>query len=331
MTASNGVNDGDYLGFDLCDFESPRDDQLFLLHSNGKIQSKLSPSQCFAIQDDKPDNGHHRVLFESCDSQRNYNTFSHDRGDRDTLRLENDPSYCIKQTGNGPDNTDSFRTYKCDTARDDGIYFDYREYQSCNINNDDTECCVDSDCPNSQKCEENACITEAPEIPGCNTDNIGTECCTNDDCPSEYTCEQEACMTAAFYLVSDYEPSKGWCVSANNGVGGWAEVGFEPCSTSNTPDIQLWRHDTQGRIRSNLDLSRCMVAGPEGGTFSGFKMVMASCRLNEFRFGSETVDKIHLTQDERYCLTSYGETVDGRVSGRPCEDTGKFDFELDFV
>jgi hypothetical protein len=28
MTASNGVNDGDYLGFDLCDFESPRDDQV---------------------------------------------------------------------------------------------------------------------------------------------------------------------------------------------------------------------------------------------------------------------------------------------------------------
>jgi hypothetical protein len=74
-----------------------------------------------------------------------------------------------------------------------------------------------------------------------------------------------------------------------------------------------------------------MVAGPEGGTFSGFKMVMASCRLNEFRFGSEMVDKICLAQDETYCLTSYDETVDGRVSGNICEDTGKFDFEFDFV
>jgi hypothetical protein len=203
---------------------------------------------------------------------------------------------------------------------------------TCDINDDGTGCCLDSDCPNGQKCEENACITKAPEIPGCSTDNIGTECCNNDDCPTaEYTCELDACVTAPFFLVSDYDPSKDWCVSANKGVGGWAEVGFEPCITSNTPAIQLWRHDTQGRIRSNSDLSRCMVTGPEGGTLSGFKMVMASCRLNEFRFGSETVDKIRLAQDETYCLTSYDETVDGRVSGNICEDTGKFDFELDFV
>jgi hypothetical protein len=362
MTAINGVNDGNFLGFDLCDFVFPRDDQLFQLDSDGKIRSKLSPSQCFAIQSDEPDDGHSRIFFESCDSQRTYNTFTHDRGDRDTLSLKTDSSYCIKQTGNGPDKTDSFRTFKCDTAGDDGIYFSYLEYQcsvnafsgvdccedsdcsgnattcqdykctTCDINDDGTGCCLDSDCPNGQKCEENACITKAPEIPGCSTDNIGTECCNNDDCPTaEYTCELDACVTAPFFLVSDYDPSKDWCVSANKGVGGWAEVGFEPCITSNTPAIQLWRHDTQGRIRSNSDLSRCMVTGPEGGTLSGFKMVMASCRLNEFQFGSETVDKIHLAQDERYCLTSYDENVDGRVSANICEDTGKFDFELDFV
>ena len=146
-----------------------------------------------------------------------------------------------------------------------------------------------------------------------------------------YTCEEEACVTAPFFLVSNYDSDADWCVSASNGVGGWAPVGFETCITSNTPDYQLWRHDTQGRIRSNSNLSRCMIMGPEGDTFSGFGMVMVSCRLNEFRFGDETVDKIRLAQDETYCLTSYDENLDGRTSGMVCEDTGSFEFEKDFV
>lgn len=360
ITAKNGFSNGDPLGFDLCDFDNPQDDQLFLLNEDGKIHTKLDPFKCFTVEDGEEElrDGHSYLRFGSCLDIVKYNTFTHNRGDTGMLRVQNDSKFCIKQTGNGPDRTDSLRTFVCDEADHLGMFFDYREYKcstrladvdccddsdcsggaacenyECTGCSSDVDCCTDDDCPNDGEiCQENVCVADSraptqPPLSRCNTDTFGVECCADADCPNDFNCESNTCVSPAFFLVSDYEENQDWCASASNGLFVFAEVAFEPCKFRFPTGAQLWHRDTLGRFRSNLDLTRCMTVDIEKNIFSGLGIHMASCMLNLFRYDNDT-DQIHLGEDVDYCLTSSNEDVEGRMSGKPCKNTRGFGFEL---
>lgn len=124
------------------------------------------------------------------------------------------------------------------------------------------------------------------------------ECCSTADCPTGYTCVSGTCVTPAFFLVD----SQDQCVSANHEVGGFAEVGSEPCDYMNAPNKQLWHQDTHNMIHSDVDVNRCMIAGPGEDIFSGIEIHIAPCKLNTFLYDS-ALDQMHLGQNMSYCPT----------------------------
>ena len=114
INATNGVANERDLGIAPCEFDKAPDYQLFLLNDDNMIHSKVNDNFCFVIEDDDIRDGHSRLQFGSCNRRLAFNKFLLNRDEMSMLRLENSPSHCIKQTGNGPDTTDSLRTFFCD-------------------------------------------------------------------------------------------------------------------------------------------------------------------------------------------------------------------------
>lgn len=75
-----------------------------------------------------------------------------------------------------------------------------------------------------------------------------------------------------------------------------------------------------------------MMVGPGLDIFGGLKIYMAPCMLNTFNYDAAT-GQIQLGEDESQCLTSINENVlnEGRLSGKPCETSGSFQFEEKLV
>ena len=143
ITAKFGVADNANTGFLPCRKENATDDQLFLLDGDGKIHSKVDPTQCLVVDQGTEVRGGDRIRFLSCDAQVLYNTFEHNRT-TDMIRVAQDTTFCLKQTGNGPDTTDTIRAEECDKNNLSFIY-DYVDFE-CSTNLKDVECCIDSDC-----------------------------------------------------------------------------------------------------------------------------------------------------------------------------------------
>ena len=351
FTAKNGVSDNSNVGFDLCDFQGAPDMQLFLLDENGKMHSKLNPNQCLVVdQGTSISGGHSRIKFCSCDESVVYNTFLHDR-ETDVIRVGMAPSYCLKQTGNGPDRTDSIRTETCDEKNPCFIY-DYVEHEcstsladvdccdttdcgrseickdyacECSTTREGVDCCTDEDCSGGLICSNHDCVT--PDIDSrCNLGNFGIDCCSNADCPTGYDCEANTCIKPAVFLVSTID-NQDWCISANRGIGEFEDVGSELCDFSNAPPRQLWHFDTNHMIRSDIDLNRCMIVGPGTDIFMGLHIHMASCKLAMFAYDDVT-DHLHLGEDPAYCVTSSQAEVGGRICGKPCVEGDNFEFTM---
>lgn len=357
ITAKNGVTDGSNAGFDLCDFTNAPDTQLFLMDADGKIHSKLDNTQCFVIDDGTSINeGHSRVKFCACDEDVIYTTFLHNRGTA-PIRVKHSPSFCVKQNGPRIQDTDALRTTTC--GDDPCFIFDYQEH-NCRIGVGDVDCCEDTDCSATEICEDydclcstdisgvqccdnddcssgqicsnNACIAEAPTNPpptdstSCNTSHFATECCSNADCDDDYECISETCVTPAFFLINTIGDVD-YCMTANRGVGEFAEVGSQQCRFRSKPRRQLWHGDSHNRIRSDVDVNRCLIVGEGQDIYSGLGIHMASCKINQFLYNPDS-DHLHLAEDLSYCLMSNQDTTEGSICGKPCIDQDNFEFAM---
>lgn len=349
ITAKYGVTDGSNVGLDRCDFQNAPQSQLLLLDDIGKIHCKLDPTQCLVVdQGSRTDLGGARVKFCACDEvDADYTTFEHNRS-TDVIRVHDDPKCCIKPTGNGADVTDTMRTELCNETNSCFIY-DYVEHNCEKARWNDVECCNDADCnadADTTICKNYTCVCRhqcckntdcaIDEVCTSNhtcivgdtsrTDDCTGECCKNDDCPTGYTCEANVCMTPAFFLAStiDYQD---WCVAVNRGVDEFADVGSERCDFVSEPRSQLWHEDTHHKIRSDMDVTRCMLVGEGTNIFSGLYIKIASCNVNTFLYNSET-KRIHLGEDVAYCLTSNQDVTDGMVCGKPCDYGDSFGFTM---
>lgn len=318
----------------------------------------MDSNQCFVIDDGTKalSKGHSRLKFLECDAQVLHMTFTHDRSDNDKIAVKDSPSFCLKQKGNGPDTTDSFRTFLCDDPHDAGITFDYKE-QSCSTNLSGVDCCENSDCGTTERCQDYSCVgascsTSTPGIecctdsdcaPGatCTDDNtceistgspIGTcdildaECCfEDDDCPVDYDCNTNTCVKPAVFLVSTIS-GQDFCMTAYDGVGDYVKVGSELCDFVNNPASQLWHRDPLNKIHSNLDIGYCVIVGP-GQKRGGLNVNLAPCKANVFLYDDST-DQLKLGQDTTYCLESNQNNIGGRMSGRECKDLDDYKFEF---
>lgn len=343
ITAKHGTTDGSDVGFDLCHFSSVQDNQLFLLDGDGKMHSKLDPTQCLVVDEgSRTTLGGARVKFCACNEPgATYNTFEHNR-DTDVIRVKDDPDCCIKQTGNGPDASDTIRTEMCDETNACFIY-DYVEYNCvADARWNDVDCCDNDDCTSTEICKDYSCrcSTSLPGVDCCNdadcpsgfcdlNSNLCTyvaptlpplpswprECMTDADCPTDYDCEEYVCMKPAIFLASEIN-NQDYCVSANRGIGEFQQVGSEPCDFTNKPLDQLWHEDLHHKIRSDLDKKRCLIVGEGTNIFTGVQIHIASCNINTFLYDS-TTDRLHLGEDQAYCLTSM-QGGDGMLCGKPC-------------
>jgi hypothetical protein len=353
ITANQGVTDGAGLGLNVCDFDNAPDRQLFLLDADGKMHSKVDPTQCLVVeQGTEAVSDGARIKFLRCDAQVSFNTFVHNRT-TDKIRVAQDSTYCLKQTGNAPQDTDTIRAYPCD-ENDSGFSFDYRHYackrngfedvecchsddcpdtgicynySCCSTDLPGFDCCVDADCSEDETCNGHVCV-DVPRTSDCDTDNIGIDCCNNDDCLEDYDCISNACVSEPFFLISTSEDDdEDWCVSATNGVDDFVQVGLERCMFRNTPARQLWRRDAENKYHSNANLSRCMLVGPKISRFSGLQILMASCQLNMFVHDSDT-GQVQLATDPNYCLTSQEEALESKARGKLCKNDDRFQFTV---
>ena len=149
ITAKNGVEDNANLGLLPCEGDNPPDEQLFLLDLFGKIHSKVDLNQCLVVDKGNRVRGGSRVRLLDCDADVLYNTFDHNRT-TDMIRVKESPDFCLKQTGNGPDRSDTIRTEKCDESNP-GFTFSYLTYD-CSTDLGDVDCCDDSECGAGETC-----------------------------------------------------------------------------------------------------------------------------------------------------------------------------------
>jgi len=153
LDAKNGVANGDDLGLQPCDFVNPQDTQLFLLDKDGKIRSKKDTDQCLTVGNGVDAvRGGARIKFLSCDDLVTYNIFEHDKT-IDLITIVQDPTYCLQQTGNGPDKTDTIRAERCDDA--DTPLHEYFNVDCSPTDYADVDCCEDNDCLGGSTCDVN--------------------------------------------------------------------------------------------------------------------------------------------------------------------------------
>lgn len=315
------------------------------------------------------------LIFRDCDEVVTFGSFIHNRG-TGLLRVRGDSAFCIKQNGNGPDETDALRAFICDQEDDDvGLIFDYEEYE-CSTDLVDVACCDNRDCPSTQICQEYSCVdcsidlpdgivccTDAdcnsnqtctggacviggpPPIPLCDTARFGTDCCSNEDCAADFVCsETNTCISSAFILFSvtgfdlssetdfvdflfadDVDDDDFFCVSYAK-TGADEEVVFQRCdfdSSSNLPTPrQQWHTDTLGRIRTNVDLTRCLRVAPRADSDGVVEIRIDSCDFNHAFRDDDVVFQIRISEDESYCLAGYEESTQGQLAGKPCESAG---------
>lgn len=133
------------------------------------------------------------------------------------------------------------------------------------------------------------------------------------------------------FFVSHINEDEEWCITASDGVGVNANIGFELCNFDAKPSDQLWRFDDDGKIHSKLNENRCMTVNFGEQVFDGVRARMADCEqdteLNLFSHNGNT-DKLRLSDHEDYCMTNRGilpHTSD-TIHAKPCKDEGRYIF-----
>jgi len=154
IDARDGVSNGADLGLLPCDFTNAPDDQLFLLDGEGKIHSKVDPNKCFAVDKDTVQGGA-RIKFLDCNAPVTHNTFMHNKT-IDLISVKEDSTFCLKQTGNDPDRTDTIRTEPCDSSISSFVYL-YNDADCSTTDYADVDCCDDNDCPQGETCQTYEC------------------------------------------------------------------------------------------------------------------------------------------------------------------------------
>jgi len=115
VTATNGVNTDDRLGFRKCSFTlAPPLNQLWSLGSNGTMQSALNPSKCMVVNKGAMNifNGV-KVHIGDCTDTTALNQFVHN-GTTDNLKVSN-TTFCITNRGRNANKGDTILAQTCKT------------------------------------------------------------------------------------------------------------------------------------------------------------------------------------------------------------------------
>jgi len=132
------------------------------------------------------------------------------------------------------------------------------------------------------------------------------------------------------FLVSHIRDDEDWCITATNGVGEGASLGFRRCNFDDAPDRQLW-HFMNGKFHSKRNHNRCITVDYGNHISVGTWVRMHDCDmdtdLNEFLHNGET-DKIVVKHDRRYCVTNRGNNPDSsdNIVVDKCKNNGKYLF-----
>jgi hypothetical protein len=134
------------------------------------------------------------------------------------------------------------------------------------------------------------------------------------------------------FLISSIDQDQDWCITATDGAGVNANIGFEPCNFVAEPSDQLWRFDGDGKIHSKLNDNRCMTVNFGEQVFDGVRVRMAACDqntdLNEFSHNGD-IDKLRLVERPDYCITNRGVAAHSSdtIHAKPCKDEGRYVFK----
>lgn len=308
LDAKNGVTDGSDLGLHPCDFSNSPDSQLFIIDEDGKIHSKVNPFQCLAVGNGSNNvSGGARIKFLSCSANVLYNTFDHDKS-TDLITVAKDSLYCLRQTGNGADESDTIRAELCDPTNF-GFLFDYDDFDCSSSTYTDVDCCDDNECSGTDTCGSNY------------------KCST----PSEDVVDPDP-------NVPDWPFARiishgSWCLDAKNGVASGSDVGLKRCIFPNPPDRQLFMIDKQGKIHTKVDTSKCLAvdgSNIRGGARIKFFDCDASDVSNTFEH-DKTIEKISIAQDSTFCFKQTGNGPDGTdtIRAELCTDRNTPVYEYD--
>lgn len=133
------------------------------------------------------------------------------------------------------------------------------------------------------------------------------------------------------FLVSGIDPDEAWCITAADGVNDFKNLGFRRCKFDDAPNNQLWRLDSEGKIHSKVDPSRCMVVDYGKDIFDGVRIRIANCDLNtdlnRFSHNGAT-DMLRVVEDQSFCVTNRGTGPDpsDTIHAKPCGDMSRFAF-----
>ena len=109
------------------------------------------------------------------------------------------------------------------------------------------------------------------------------------------------------YLVSEVSEKDKWCVTAVNGVGKGAKVGFLPCGEGPSA-LQMWKYGGK-QFHNKRNFKRCLEVGGDA-LKDGPVVRMQDCdrdRRNTFNFKTDGGDnQIILRDNKSYCLTNRG-------------------------
>lgn len=264
--------------------------------------------------------GHSRLKFHECDEEVNFGTFIHN-GRTSFLQVKNEPDVCIKQNGPRPQGTDAIRAFTCNQD-DMDFTFNY-------VQQGPTRTPPPPGVPTGAP-------SPSPSTPPegrCDIAHFGTDCCSDEDCPSEnvaplasYMCEDKTCISREleWYAFGDgVDDSR--CLAVSDELD---EVFFELCDPSDdsvSEPNHHWHVDTLGRIRSNLDISRCLTIGKANAN-GIVDMRIDSCDFNSmFNVLNENKDLFAINvildflHDKTYCVT-FDEDSGSRVTATLCEN-----------
>lgn len=276
----------------------------------GKIRNKLDDSLCLTVGNGiRQVRGGARVKFVSCAANVQFNTFEHDRSSADMIRVKEAPSYCLKQTGNGADRTDTIRTELCDISNPDFL-FDY----------DDSGCDVDL--------------------------SVDVNCCNDDICNQDQICVNYECEGLLIpppgyqFLVSQASAEEEWCIAEKEGTEDGKNLGILPCDFEAKLDSQLFRLQS-GKINNRADDLQCLTVKTGGNIFTqgairgGDRIQFLDCDSSAvFTFAHDetlATDTISLGEDPTFCLTQTGSSAQATdtIRAEPCvAENPSFQFEF---
>lgn len=104
-------------------------------------------------------------------------------------------------------------------------------------------------------------------------------------------------------------------------------LGFRKFDYENAPSSQLFRFDADGKIRSHLDESKCLVLNHGDALVDGVRVRLADCerdtRLNKFSLDAES-KHLKPNDDPSFCVTNKGRSPQNgdTIHLKPCEDRG---------